>query len=119
MIIDSIEFCTACHVEGRGFARRSRHFQSMTYCHRRAPGGYRKYLTTLANEQRAIVDAVNALRRRYTYVFTSWLARVSASKLATTDWLARDLRGGRYLRRVRQLLSRGRAPRGGDRFGPA
>jgi hypothetical protein len=24
--------------------------------------------------------------------------------------LARDLRGGRYLRRVRQLLSRGRAP---------
>jgi len=41
----------------------------MTYCHRRAPGGYRKYLTALANEQRAIVDAVNALRRRYTYVF--------------------------------------------------
>src|SRR5258705_13954929 len=35
------------------------------------------------------------------------------------DWLTRDLRGGRYLRRVRQLLSRGRAPRGGDRFGPA
>jgi hypothetical protein len=25
------------------------------------------------------------------------------------NWLARDLRGGRYLRRVRQLLSRGRA----------
>jgi hypothetical protein len=35
------------------------------------------------------------------------------------DWLARDLRGERYLRRVRQLLSRGWTPRGGDRFGPA
>jgi len=33
--------------------------------------------------------------------------------------LARDLRGGRYLRRIRQLLSRGWTPRGGDRFGPA
>jgi hypothetical protein len=40
----------------------------------------------------------------------SWhgFRRVSLQRL---DRLARDLRGGRYLRRVRQLLSRGRAPR--------
>jgi len=39
--------------------------------------------------------------------------------LAFRQRRAADIRGGRYLRRVRQLLSRGWAPRGGDRFGPA
>src|SRR5262249_2696136 len=30
-IVDSIEFCTACHAEGRGFEpRRSRHFKSVS-----------------------------------------------------------------------------------------
>ena len=65
-IVDSIEFCTACHVEGRGFeSRRSRHFQSITYCHHRALGGYFKYLTALANEGRADPPALKCSDLRY------------------------------------------------------